>query len=90
MMTTTTTVAVGGATPKDDETGYLLPAVATAGALQNVFLFPPPACWWPILLARGGMRLGSCHLAEMLTMTMTVQMTPSGSERTNPFDYSTM
>ncbi len=43
-MTTKTTVAVRGTMPKDDETGNLLPAVATAMALQNVLSAPP----WPV------------------------------------------
>jgi hypothetical protein len=41
MMTTTTMVAVGGAMPKDDETGSLLPVAAMAMALQNILLAPP-------------------------------------------------
>jgi hypothetical protein len=40
-MTTTTMVAMGGATPKDYGTGNLSPAVAMVMALQNVLPAPP-------------------------------------------------
>ncbi len=88
MMTTTTTLAVGGITPKIDETVTSMQAAATVMALPNVSSAPPPACCRPISFTRGGMRLRRCRLEAMLTTTTatTVQLmtTTGGSERTNP------
>ncbi len=88
MTTTTTTLAVGGTTPKIDETVTLLRAAATVMALPNISLAPPPARCRPISFARGGMRLGRCRLEAMLTtttaMTVRLTMTTGGSERMNP------
>jgi hypothetical protein len=42
MTTTTTTLAVGGTTPKIDETVTLSPAAAMVMALPNVSLASPP------------------------------------------------
>ncbi len=81
--TTTNTLAVGGATPKDGETLTLLQAAVTAMVPPNVLSASPPAHRWPISFARGGMQLGSCRLAAMLTLTtrtMTVQVMAGGSE----------
>ncbi len=85
--TTTTTLAVGGATSKEDESVTTSSVAATAMAPLNFSSAPPPARHRPMLFARGGMRLGSCRLAAMLTLTTTtmrVRMMTSGSERTNP------
>ncbi len=88
MMTTTTTLAVKGATPKVDEAVTLLQAAATAMAIPNVSSAPPLARRQPISFARGGMQLGRCRLAAMSTTTTatTVQMmtTTGGSEQTKP------
>jgi hypothetical protein len=60
------------------------------GTAEHLVGFPP-ACWRPILFARGRTRLRSCCLVAMLLMmtTIMVQMTTDGSEQTNPFDYLT-
>jgi hypothetical protein len=88
MTTTTTTLPLGGTTPKIDETVTLSRAAATAMALPNVSLAPPTARCRPISFVRGGMRLGRCCLEAMLTMTtattVRLTMTTCGSERTNP------
>jgi hypothetical protein len=48
MTTTTTTLAVGGTTPKINETVTSLRAAATVMALPNISSAPPPArCWLP-------------------------------------------
>jgi hypothetical protein len=88
MMTTTTTVAMGGTTPKIDETVTLSRAAATVMGLPKVSSAPPPARCRPISFARGGMRLGRCRLEAMLTTmtatTVRLTTTTGGSERTNP------
>ncbi len=88
MTTTRTTLAVGGTTPKIDETVTSSRAAATAMALPNISSAPSPARCWPISFARGGMQLGRCRLAAMLTMTtatmVRLTMTTGGSERANP------
>ncbi len=85
---TMTTLAVGGTTPKIDETVTSSRAAATVMALPNVSSAPPPARCRPISFARGGMQLGRYRLEAMLTTmtatTVRLTMTTGNSERTNP------